>query len=369
MNFSKTIPNGWQPPFCPSPKCKHHNVLEEGFRFKKTGFYSRLIDNRRIQRFTCKTCHVTFSTQTFSTTYWQKLPELDRNILMKTNGGMSNRQLANDLQVAPCTVDRHISRLGRHMLLFHTKMLKDVPSPSEVVVDGFATFELSQYFPFHHNIAVEKKTDFFIYFNDSELRRGGCKTKDQQIRQDFLEKMYGLPDPQAVRKDMKHLLDVTLRGRDFAVVHSDGHKSYPRAIKETACSISHIVTSSKDHRDKNNRLWEVNLTDLLIRHYSANHKRETLAWSKRRLSSAYRLAIFLVFRNYMKGRREKDRSSPTPAMERGMVDRRLRVEEILEKRIFRDHIELPDRWSKYYDGKVMTRALKINCEHKLSYAR
>jgi len=71
----------------------------------------------------------------------------------------------------------------------------------------------------------------------------------------------------------------------------------------------------------------------------------------------------------MKGRREKDRSSPTPAMERGMVDRRLRVEEILEKRIFRDHIELPDRWSKYYDGKVMTRALKINCEHKLSYAR
>ena len=37
-------------------------------------------------------------------------------------------------------------------------------------------------------------------------------------------------------------------------------------------------------------------------------------------ASAERLAILLVWRNYMKGRREKVRGSPTPAMEREMMD-------------------------------------------------
>ncbi len=289
--------------------------------------------------------------------------------MLKTVGGMSNRQIANDLKVNPSTIDRHLSRMGRHFMLFHTKMLIHTPAPTEVVVDGFASFELSQYYPFHHHLAIEKETDFFIYFTDSELRRGGCKTKEQQRRQQLLEKTHGRPDPQAVRKDMKHLLDVTLSGQTDAVVYSDAHKSYPRAIKETSCSITHVVTSSKDHRDRSNRLWEVNLVDLLIRHYGANHKRETLAWSKRRQSSSERLAIFLVFRNYIKGRREKDRASPTPAMERGMLDRRLTVDDVLGERIFRDHIELPAQWSEYYDRKVKTRAMRRNCEHTLNYAR
>ncbi len=238
-----------------------------------------------------------------------------------------------------------------------------------MVVDGFESFELSQYYPMHHHVAVEKNTDFFIYFTDSELRRKGTMNKVQKKRRPQLEKLYGRPDPQAIRKDMHHLLEVTLENQVSAVVHSDGHQSYLRAIKDTSCEISHVITSGKDHRDKNNRLWEVNLLDLLIRHSSANHKRETIAWSKRRQSSAERLAIFLVWRNYMKGRREKKRGSPTPAMERGLTDRRFGLDDIFSGRIFRDHIELPKRWSEYYDRKIRTRALDRNCEHGLSYAR
>ena len=369
MNYKKRLPKGWQPPHCPSPKCKHHNPLPEGFPFKKAGFFTRIVDGRRIQRYSCKSCRVTFSTQTFSTTYWQKRPDLDRKIFMKAVGGMANRQIAKDLQVNPGTIDRHLARMGRHCMLFHFRMWRDAVPPKEIAIDGFASFELSQYFPFHHQVAVEKDTDFFIYFTDSELRRGGCKTEKQIRRQLVLEKQYGLPDPQTVRKDMKHLLDVSFKNQVSAVVHSDAHKSYPRAIKETVCSITHVVTSGKDHRDKNNRLWEINLLDLLIRHCSANHKRETIAWSKRRQGSADKLAIFLIWRNCIKGRREKHRASPSPAMERGMLDRRLSVDDIFIERIFREHIELPERWSEYYDRKVSTRALGVNCEHSLSYAR
>ena len=369
MNFSSNIPQGWQPPHCPSPNCQYHKPLPEGFPFKKAGFYHRDLDGRRIQRFACKACHVTFSTQTFSTTYWLKRPDLASRIFMRTVGGMANRQIARSLHIKPATVDRHLARMGRHSLLFHMRMLQDTSPMTEVVVDGFESFELSQYYPMHHHVAVEKDTDFFIYFTDSELRRKGSMKPEQEDRRKDLEKQFGRPDPQAIRKDMQHLLEVTLKRSLSAIVHSDAHKSYPPAIRNVDCRITHIVTSGKDHRDQHNKLWVVNLLDLLIRHRGANHKRETIAWSKRRQASAERLAIFLVWRNYIKGRREKNRGSPTPAMERGMLDRPLTVGEVFSERIFRNHIELPERWAEYYDRKVRTRALGRNCEHELSYAR
>ena len=243
------------------------------------------------------------------------------------------------------------------------------PAPKEIVVDGFVTFERSQNFPFHHHNAVEKETDFFIYFTDSEVRRSGKMTVKQAIRRKELEMIHGKPDGHAVRKDMAHLLKVSLAGQSSAVVHSDGHKSYLRAIKETPCDITHIITSGKDHRDKHNKLWEINLLDLLIRHSSSNHKRETIAWSKRRQSSSERMGIFLVYRNYIKVRREKKPHGPTPAMASGMFDHQLTVEDVFGERIFRDHIELPERWSEYYDKKVVTRALPKNKTHDLKYAR
>ena len=108
--------------------------------------------------------------------------------------------------------------------------------------------------------------------------------------------------------------------------------------------------------------------DLLIRHCNANHRRETIAWSKRRQASAERLAILLVWRNYMKGRREKERGSPTPAMVRGMRDDRLEIEELLGQRLFRTRVDLPTRWSEYYDRAVKTRGLERERQHELKYA-
>ena len=130
---------------------------------------------------------------------------------MKTIGGMANRQIARDLQVAPETVNRHISRLGRHCLLLHAKLMENSPPTADIVVDGFESFELSQYFPFHHHVAVEKGTDFFIYFTDSELRRKGRMTSTQKQRRQALETTLGRPDPKAIGKDMGELLETALK--------------------------------------------------------------------------------------------------------------------------------------------------------------
>ncbi len=246
--------------------------------------------------------------------------------------------------------------------------METAPPAEVIVVDGFESFEYSQYFPMHHHVAVEKGTDFFIYFTDSPLRRKGRMTDHQKKRRAELERQLGRPDPKAIEKDMRELLQVVLGDLDKAVVHSDDHPAYVRAIRKLKQQIRHIITPGRAHRDQHNELWEVNLLDLLIRHCSGNHKRETIAWSKRRQSSAERLAILLVWRNYMKGRREKERGSPTPAMERGMQGRPLAVGDVLSERLFRSHIDLPPKWAEYYDGAVQTPALGRNRRHELTMA-
>jgi len=287
---------------------------------------------------------------------------------MKVIGGMALRQIARDIGCSPETVARKVARLGRHCLLLHTWLMESALPTGAVAIDGFETFELSQYFPFHHNLAVEPHTDFMIHFNDSELRRKGRMTRVQKRRRAELELLHGRPDRQAVRKGITELLEVATVGSERVVIDSDDHPSYRPAIRGLDVEVEHRVTPGRNYRDRHNRLWAVNLWDLLIRHSSANHKRETIAYSKRRQASSERLAILLVWRNYIQGRREKDRNSPTPAMVRGMLSRRLALADVLQRRLFESQTDLPESWWRYYWRTVETRALKSQRRHELTYA-
>lgn len=357
----------WTPPHCPNPKCPNHNHLHGPWPWRRRGSYVRRSDHRRVLRAECGTCHVTFSEQTFTPTYWLKRPDLLSRIFMRLVGGMAARQIARDLGCSPETVNRLIARLGRHCLLFHMRLWQQSPPQGPVVVDGFESFEFSQYRPIHHNLAVEADTGFWLYHTDSELRRKGRMTDYQRRKRQRLEEELGRPDPQAIRKDMAELLEVALHNAEEVVVHSDDHRSYPPAIRETECRIHHHVTSSKRRRTTQNPLFPVNELDLLIRHSMANHRRETIAFSKRRQGSAERLAVLQVWKNCIKWRREKA-PGQTAAMLRGLLDRPLRVADVLAERLFPGRIDLPPRWRLYYERRIRTRDLPVNRVHDLKYA-
>ena len=356
------------PPHCPNPNCMYHLQLTDDWRFKRIGTFGRQAAPHRIQRFLCLHCRRSFSTQTFATTYWLKRPDILPALLTKTTGCMANRQIARDLGVSPSTIDQQLARLGRHCLLFHAKQMKTAAPAERVAIDGFVTFEHSQYWPFHHHLAVEPESDFIVYFTDSEVRRSGTMTPAQKRKRERLEATLGRPDPKAVFKDVKHLLEVVAGSQSHLTVLSDDHRTYPHAIRSLGCTVTHLVTSSKERRDAGNPLFPVNLADMLVRHCSANHKRETIAWSKRRQASAERLAVFLVWRNYMKSRREKKPRGPTPAEVRGTLDHRVTSDELLGRRIFVSRTGLPARWSEYYWRSIGTRALPRLRRHELRYA-
>ena len=115
----------------------------------------------------------------------------------------------------------------------------------------------------------------------------------------------------------------------------------------------HKVTSSTERRTTSNPLFPVNLADLLLRHSGANHHRETIAFSKRRQAAIERLALFTVWRNYVKRRREKG-GRESAAMWVGLTDRLLGWREILRRRLFPKQAEMPEPWGDYYWRRVPT---------------
>jgi hypothetical protein len=149
---------------------------------------------------------------------------------------------------------------------------------------------------------------------------------------------------------------------------TDEHADYPRALRRLgSIRVRHRVTSSRAARTVRNPLFAVNLWDLLVRHSGANHKRETIAFSKRRQSAAERMVVLMVWRNWVKSFSERRRDGP-PAVRLGLESRRWTIEELLDERLFPSRIELPERWAEYYWRRIRTRRIPNATEHRRRYA-
>jgi transposase-like protein len=357
----------FQPPHCPNPHCNFH-CDPRGWRFKRDGHHLRRFDGRRIRRYRCSHCHRSFCTQTFSPTYWLKRPDLLDPILQGSLSCSGLRQAARALRASPATVQLQIERLGRHMLLFHERHRPSVPPEEPLVIDGFETFAFSQYWIVHLNTVVGAASHFEYGATISELRRKGRMTQRQRRRRAELEAHYGRPDPRSIEHGVTQAMALVVPRGTEAIVRSDEHRQYPRALAALADRrFWHEVTSSKVSRTPANPLFPVNLLHLLLRHNGANHKRETIAFSKRDQGVVWREAIHRVFRNYVKHISERRRDG-TPAQRLGIFRRPLTWEQVLAQRIFPSRMTLLPPIATYYGGRVPTRQLPRARAHTLQYA-
>jgi hypothetical protein len=287
--------------------------------------------------------------------------------------GAALRQIARALGTSHPTVGRLVARLGRHCLLFHTRLTRDLALAEPLVFDGFETFEFSQYFPFHVNLAVGAESWFLYHFTDSPLRRKGAMTSFQHLRRAHLETALGRPDPKAIEHAIAALLAPLVARRPASqplVLHSDDHPAYPRALGRPSRGVSlrHCVTSSHQRRTQSNPLFPVNLIDLLLRHGSANHHRETIAFSKRRQAALERVAAFMVWRNCIKRRRENG-TRETAAMVVGCTRRPISWIDVLRRRLFPDRAWMSAPWPDYYRRRIKTVAFgEDQTTHAVSYS-
>jgi transposase-like protein len=355
------------PPFCPNPRCDFHRVTSPSWRFQRYGYFSRQQRPHRIQRYRCVPCGRHFSSQSFSTSYWLRRADLLGEIFHQLLACAAYRQIARHHQVSPSTVLTHAARLGRHCLLFHQQW-RPARLAEPVALDSFISFEYSQYHPTAFHVLVGQHSHFFYGFTDSELRRSGRMTARQRLRRSSLEHQFGRPDPRATERDVAALLQVCAPTPQSVTLHSDEHTDYPRALARLPhLAVTHRTISSRALRTPRNPLFPVNLLDLLIRHSGANHKRETISFSKRRQSAAERMWILLAWRNYLKSFSERRRDA-TPAMRLGLTTRPLDARALLARRLFPTRIRPPERWMAYYRRVVATRRLPNATTHRLQYA-
>jgi hypothetical protein len=369
----KTSNRHFVPPFCPNPRCLHHRH-PAGWRWKRAGYFTRKASPSRIRRFRCSDCGRWFSTQTFDTTYWLKRPKLQRDIWERLVACSAHRQSGRGLHVVHSTIQRQAERLGRHALLFQAKMAPARLHDECLALDGLQTFENSQYWPFDLHLLVGTKSHFLHGFTDSELRRSGRMRDDQKAKRDLLEAAFGRPDPRATEKDVEALLRIVLKperlpARRPLVLWSDEHRAYPRALRRLGLAdVEHRTVSSRAPRTPLNPLFAVNVEEILVRHSTSAHKRESIAFAKRRQAAAERMAVYQVWRNFMKAASERKPKGPTPAMRAKVLDRWVTLQEMFHRRLFPTLIELPERLAAYYWREVPTRVLPNGRRHQLKYA-
>ena len=193
-------------------------------------------------------------------------------------------------------------------------------------------------------------------------------TAAQKRRRAFLEARHGRPDPKALELDIAELIRLAAPGDDAITIRSDEHPAYPRALRRLRPRpIRHECTPSVEARTARNPLFPVNLLDLLLRHNSANHKRETISFSKTHQSALERAALVQVWRNFVKPFSE-NRGGGTPAMRVGRMDRPLTIRQILRWRLFPGRVALPKTLARYYQRQIPTRRIPHTRRYELKLA-
>ena len=345
------------PPHCPRTDCDYHRC-RPGWRWIRHGSYVRRSTPASVPRYRCRHCGHTFSAQSFSPTYWLKRPDLLEPIANGVLACGGYRQLARSLGCSPITVLGHVRRLGRHALLLLERHRPRGPVREPLVVDGFESFAYSQYHPLYLNLVVGAHSHLVYAFTHSPLRRKGRMTAGQRRRRAAIEAEDGRPDPRSIELGTHRALALAAREPQPLVVRTDEHQAYPRALRRLCgYRIVHERTSSREARTPGNPLFPVNRLDLLLRHSSANHKRETIAFSKRHQSVVERAAWLIAWLNLVKPFSERH-GGGTPAQRAGTADRAFTVRELLRIRLFPAHVRLPREYAAYHDGEVRTARIR-----------
>jgi len=357
------------PPHCPRSDCRFHRCAE-GWRFVRHGSFTRDASPRRIPRFRCGHCGHTFSSQTFSPSYWLKRFDVQLAAALRLLACSGYRQIAREARCHHTTVMRHTARLGRHALLYLAAHGPEGPLAEAVVGDGFESFAYSQYHPLYLNLIVGAVSHFCYAFTFTELRRKGRMTLKQKRRRAQLEGRHGRPDSRGIERGMAMALKLAAPEPQELVLRTDEHPAYLRSLlhlRRQGYSIRHERTSSREARTAGNALFPVNRLDLLLRHNNANHKRETIAFSKLNQGVIERAAWLLVWQNFTKPFSERH-GGGTPAMRLKLTERPIPIREILSQRLFPSRVELPAEWARYYRGEVATRRIANARRHRLKLA-
>jgi hypothetical protein len=115
-------------------------------------------------------------------------------------------------------------------------------------------------------------------------------------------------------------------------------------------------------------MYPVDQLHRLIAHTLASEKSETISFGRRLNAIMERLVLMAVWRNFVKGRSERQPDRSTPAMHAGLTRRPWLWAEVLARRRFPGRERVPPVWRELYRRAWTTPVLRSNARHDLVHA-
>lgn len=201
----------------------------------RNGVFYRRSDSRRIERFFCKACTVSFSQATAHPCFRQKRRRINGTLKKLLCEGVSQRGAARVLRVNRKTVVRRFRFLAEQARAEQERWLKSQPRQAltHLQWDDLETSEHSKCKPVSVALAVDPTTRKILSFEVSRMPAKGHLAR-------LARKKYGpRPDerPQGWRRLMNSLQPVL---SPQAEILSDSHPHYPRVVQRAFPQAVHV---------------------------------------------------------------------------------------------------------------------------------
>jgi transposase-like protein len=300
-----------KPPFCPNKDCHYHLHPPRSKWWNKVGSH-RTKCFGLVPRFRCQACDRSFSTQTFSTDYCVKRKISYSRLERQLSASASIRSTARLLGCSCGSVLNRVDRLARQAVAAHARLRTQAKRYEDVCIDGFVSFDRSQYFPNDITISVAAGSRYVLAFTHATRRRSGTMRPAQKKRRDLLYRDISF-ERRAVERSFSEFLDElecdrrAERGKPL-VITTDEKLEYVRSLikhrlyrgQDEDHRVVHQRVNSRLPRTVLNPLFPSNYLDREIRKDQASHRRETTCFGRSVPNGLSRLACYFDWHNYEK---------------------------------------------------------------------
>ena len=318
------------PPRCPNRHCEQHTRPSSRF-YRRCGFYWPRCRNEPVPRFRCHSCKRGFSRQTFRHDWRDRRPECNEPLFKLLTSGVGLRQAGRYLDLDIHSVQGKKRKMARTCRLLHDHLSPTLPPGRTYVLDEEETYEGASIRPVTMPVLIEKDTWFVVGTAVGSIRRLAPVGQRRRLRQDREERLHGVrPDMSSscVRDVLRHLARRVDGSR--LVLRSDQKATYGPIAKEVfGDTVQHETTAGTRIRTTHNPLFPINTTLAMSRDNCGRLRRQSWLVTKLRQYLQSHLDLFLVYRNYVRKRFNRDRRHETPARFLKLLPRQMHPLEVL----------------------------------------
>jgi transposase-like protein len=371
-----------KPQFCPNKECAYHKPGSQPAKWYQNVGYHHTKAHGAVKRYACNECHKTFSDQTFSVHYFTKKVVDLKDLMKRHASGESTRAIGRNINASTGTVQNRLERLGRQGIAASEAIRENTELEENLTADGFESFVASQYFPDNFNILVGTDSQYVYGFTHVILRRKGRMTEAQKNMREVLYRTESFSPN--LKERFTQLADhaariIRTRGDIMTTLYTDEKKEYVTALassREMAKLVAegrckHVRVSGKKPRTRANPLFAVNYMDREIRKDLANHRRETVCFSRNTNDSCFRMMVYCVYHNNVKTHRitndgsNDETHADIAGIPRAVVEREM--DDFFMRRRFLSHLRLPRFYEQLWRRELHT-PLAVSPEYVPAYA-